>query len=70
MPMKKIPEYALERKEDIWGIPAETRVLRINCKLTEHAAVKIIVDFKEAQGRVGIELPPGMRKNAKYKTTP
>jgi len=32
-------------------------------------AVKIIVDFKEAKGRVGIELPPGMRKNAKYKTT-
>ena len=26
------------------------------------AAVKVIVDFKEAQGRVGIELPPGMRK--------
>ncbi len=26
------------------------------------AAVKIIVDFKEAKGRVGIELPPGMRK--------
>jgi uncharacterized protein (TIGR00730 family) len=26
-------------------------------------AVKIIVDFKEAKGRVGIELPPGMRKN-------
>jgi uncharacterized protein (TIGR00730 family) len=25
-------------------------------------AVKIIVDFKEAQGRVGIELPSGMRK--------
>ena len=27
-----------------------------------HAAVKILVDFKEAQGRVGIELPAGMRK--------
>ncbi len=26
------------------------------------AAVRIIVDFKEAQGRVGIELPPGMKK--------
>lgn len=26
------------------------------------AAVRIIVDFKEAEGRVGIELPPGMRK--------
>jgi len=26
------------------------------------AAVKIIVDFKEAKGRVGIELPPGMKK--------
>jgi uncharacterized protein (TIGR00730 family) len=26
------------------------------------AAVKIIVDFKEAEGRVGIELPPGMKK--------
>ena len=26
------------------------------------AAVKIIVDFKKAQGRVGIELPPGMKK--------
>jgi uncharacterized protein (TIGR00730 family) len=25
-------------------------------------AVKILVDFKEAQGRVGIELPAGMRK--------
>ena len=27
------------------------------------AAVKIIVDFKESEGRVGIELPPGMRKD-------
>jgi len=27
-----------------------------------HAAVKILVKFKEAQGRVGIELPAGMRK--------
>ena len=26
------------------------------------AAVKVIVDFKEAQGRVGIELPTGMKK--------
>ena len=26
------------------------------------AAVKIIVDFKEAKGHVGIELPPGMKK--------
>jgi len=26
------------------------------------AAAKIIVDFKEAKGRVGIELPPGMKK--------
>ncbi len=34
------------------------------------AAVKIIVDFKEAKGPVGIELPTGMRKNAKYKPTP
>lgn len=25
-------------------------------------AVKIIVDFKEAKGRVGIELPPGMKR--------
>jgi len=27
------------------------------------AAAKIIVDFKEAKGRVGIELPTGMRRN-------
>jgi len=27
------------------------------------AAVKIIVDFREAQGRVGIELPAGMKKS-------
>jgi uncharacterized protein (TIGR00730 family) len=27
-----------------------------------HAAVKILVDFKEAQGPVGIKLPAGMRK--------
>ena len=27
-----------------------------------HAAVKILVDFKKAQGRVGIELPAGMKK--------
>jgi uncharacterized protein (TIGR00730 family) len=27
------------------------------------AAAKIIVDFKEAKGRGGIELPPGMRRN-------
>jgi len=33
-------------------------------------ATKIIVDFKEAEGRGGLELPSGMRKNAKYKTTP
>ncbi len=26
------------------------------------AATKIIVDFKEAQGRVGLDLPPGMKK--------
>jgi predicted Rossmann-fold nucleotide-binding protein len=25
-------------------------------------AVKVIVDFKESKGRVGIQLPPGMRK--------
>lgn len=25
-------------------------------------AVKVIVDFKEAKGRVGLELPPGMKK--------
>jgi hypothetical protein len=29
------------------------------------AAAKIIVDFKKAEGRVGIELPPGMRKNSR-----
>ena len=28
-----------------------------------NAAVKIIVDFREAQGRVGIELPAGMKKS-------
>jgi len=28
-----------------------------------NAAVKIIVDFKEAKGPVGIELPPGMKKS-------
>jgi uncharacterized protein (TIGR00730 family) len=33
-------------------------------------AVKIIVDFKEAKGRGGIELPTGMKKSAKHKTTP
>jgi hypothetical protein len=27
------------------------------------AAAKIIVDFREAQGRVGIELPTGMKKS-------
>jgi len=27
-----------------------------------HAAVKILVDFKESEGRVGIQLPAGMRK--------
>ena len=27
------------------------------------AAAKVITDFKEAEGRVGIELPPGMRSN-------
>ena len=27
------------------------------------AAAKIIVDFKDSEGRVGIELPPGMRKD-------
>ena len=32
------------------------------------AAVKIIVDFKESQGRGGLDLPSGMRKNAKHKT--
>lgn len=26
------------------------------------AAAKVIIDFKESKGRVGIELPPGMRK--------
>ena len=25
-------------------------------------AAKIIIDFKESEGRVGIELPPGMKK--------
>jgi len=34
------------------------------------AAAKIIVDFKEAKGRGGLDLPSGMRKNAKFKTTP
>ena len=32
------------------------------------AATKIIVDFKEAKGRGGLELPPGMRKNASRET--
>jgi uncharacterized protein (TIGR00730 family) len=27
------------------------------------AAAKVIVDFKKSEGRVGIELPPGMRRN-------
>jgi len=26
------------------------------------AAAKVIVDFKESKGRVGIELPPGMKR--------
>jgi uncharacterized protein (TIGR00730 family) len=33
------------------------------------AATKIIVDFKESKGRGGLDLPSGMRKNAKFKTT-
>ena len=33
-------------------------------------AAEIIVDFKEAKGRGGLDLPSGMRKNAKYKSTP
>jgi len=28
------------------------------------AAAKVIVDFKESEGRGGIELPPGMRRNS------
>ena len=31
------------------------------------AATKIIVDFRDAKGRGGLELPTGMRKNAKRK---
>jgi hypothetical protein len=30
---------------------------------TPEAAVRIIVDFKESQGRGGMRLPPGMRRN-------
>jgi len=32
------------------------------------AATKIIVDFREAKGRGGLDLPSGMRKNARRKT--
>ncbi|UCG60127.1 MAG: TIGR00730 family Rossman fold protein [Phycisphaerales bacterium] len=28
-----------------------------------HAAVKVIVDFKETEGRSGLDLPPGMKKS-------
>jgi len=45
MPIK----YTLETKKDLWNIPDETRVLRIKCKLSQHAASKIIEQCREIE---------------------
>ncbi len=41
-------------------LPNDMKVFTVVDKPEE--AIKIILDFKESQGRIGIELPPGMKK--------
>jgi len=57
--MLKVHNHISPEDMDVFTVVDEPRV-----------ATKIIVDFKEAKGRGGLALPSGMRKNAKYKTTP
>jgi uncharacterized protein (TIGR00730 family) len=47
-------------KERRYIAPEDTNVFTVVDD--PRAATKIIVDFKKAKGRVGIELPPGMKK--------
>jgi len=45
--MQQLAEFTLEYREDIWKIPSETRVLRINCILSMHAAKEIVMHCRE-----------------------
>jgi len=47
--MEKLERYPLEYKEDVHRIPTRTRVLRIECKLSEHSARKIIEKCREIE---------------------
>ena len=40
-------EFTLEHREDVWKIPPEARVLRINCGLNIHSAHEIVTRCRE-----------------------
>lgn len=47
--MEELEEYTLEYKEDVHRVPEGARVLRVECKLSEHAARKILEKCRELE---------------------
>lgn len=43
----QLAEFVLEHKEDVWRVPAETRVLKVNCGISLHAATEIVSRCRE-----------------------
>jgi hypothetical protein len=46
---ENIARYTLERKHDVWSIPAETRVLEIKCGIGMHTAREIVERCRELE---------------------
>lgn len=44
-----LKEFVLEHKEDVWTLPEDTRILRVNCKLNHNAAMQIIERCRELE---------------------
>lgn len=47
--MEYLHKFSLEHKEDIWKIPPETRILKVNCKLNLHFAKRIVEHCRELE---------------------
>ncbi len=47
--MEYLHEFVLEHKEDIWKVPPETRILKVNCKINLHSAKRIIEHCRELE---------------------
>ena len=45
--MQELIEFTIENREDIWKIPPETKVIRIDCGLAMHAAKEIVLRCRE-----------------------